>query len=211
MGLPDWLTGGRREPGGGGMGLPESLVGGRCGMGRRAGSPVGGLEGALGALGAACGTAGAAAAGAGGAAGSIGASALLGALGALGALSPLWALWALGAAVPAAGAGAAGLAPPERTRRRGGLAASSDAAVGCSVTSGSVGGAAGALAGALAAALAGSSGWTSRRSPSALALRRTRSACASSIEDEWLLMPMPSETARSTVSLFVIPSSLASS
>jgi hypothetical protein len=31
---------------------------------------------------------------------------------------------------------------------------------------------------------AGSSGWTGRRRPSASALRRTRSACASSIEDE---------------------------
>ena len=58
---------------------------------------------------------------------------------------------------------------------------------------------------------AGSSGWTGRRNPSASALRRTRSACASSIEDEWLLTPIPRERASSRPSLFVRPSSWASS
>ncbi len=58
---------------------------------------------------------------------------------------------------------------------------------------------------------AGSSGWTGRRKPSASALRRTRSACASSMEDEWLLTPMPRERASSSPSLLVRPSSLASS
>jgi hypothetical protein len=58
---------------------------------------------------------------------------------------------------------------------------------------------------------AGSSGWTGRRKPSASALRRTRSACASSMEDEWLLTPMPRERANSSPSLLVRPSSLASS
>jgi len=58
---------------------------------------------------------------------------------------------------------------------------------------------------------AGSSGWTGRRNPSASALRRTRSACASSIEDEWLLTPIPRERASSSPSLLVRPSSLASS
>ncbi len=58
---------------------------------------------------------------------------------------------------------------------------------------------------------AGSSGWTGRRKPSASALRRTRSASASSIEDEWLLTPMPRERANSSPSLLVRPSSLASS
>jgi hypothetical protein len=57
----------------------------------------------------------------------------------------------------------------------------------------------------------GSSGVTSRRSPSASALRRTRSACASSMEDEWLFTPMPRDRARSSPSLLVRPSSLASS
>ena len=50
-----------------------------------------------------------------------------------------------------------------------------------------------------------------RISPSRSARRRTRSACASSMLDEWLFTPMPSATARSSVSLLVMPSSLASS
>jgi len=58
---------------------------------------------------------------------------------------------------------------------------------------------------------AASSGWTARRSPSLSALRRTRSAWASSIEEEWLFTPMPSDTQRSSASLFVRPSSRASS
>jgi hypothetical protein len=66
-----------------------------------------------------------------------------------------------------------------------------------------------AFAGALLAA--GSSGWTGRRNPSASALRRTRSACASSMEDEWLLTPIPRDKASSKPSLLVRPSSLASS
>jgi len=57
----------------------------------------------------------------------------------------------------------------------------------------------------------GSSGWTARRSPSLSAFRRTRSAWASSIEDEWLLTPMPNDTQRSRASLLVRPSSRASS
>ena len=58
---------------------------------------------------------------------------------------------------------------------------------------------------------AGSSGWTGRRRPSASALRRTRSAWASSMEEEWLLTPIPRERASSSPSLLVRPSSLASS
>ena len=61
------------------------------------------------------------------------------------------------------------------------------------------------------AASVGSSGDTGRRRPSASARRRTRSACASSMDDEWLFTPMPREIARSSASLFVSPSSLASS
>jgi len=64
------------------------------------------------------------------------------------------------------------------------------------------------LAGLLAT---GSSGCTGRRRPSASALRRTRSAWASSMEEEWLLTPIPRERASSRPSLFVRPSSLASS
>jgi hypothetical protein len=57
----------------------------------------------------------------------------------------------------------------------------------------------------------GSSGVTTRRSPSASAFRRTRSACASSMDDEWLFTPIPRERARSSPSLLLRPSSLASS
>jgi hypothetical protein len=57
----------------------------------------------------------------------------------------------------------------------------------------------------------GSSGDTSRVSPSRFALRRTRSAWGSTTLDEWLFTPMPSDSQRSRHSLFVSPSSLASS
>jgi hypothetical protein len=97
----------------------------------------------------------------------------------------------------------------------GALAAAPSAAAGTGAASAVV---AAFLAGAaflvdLAAFLAGagSSGWTGRRNPSASALRRTRSACASSMEDEWLLTPIPRERASSSPSLLVRPSSLASS
>jgi hypothetical protein len=56
-----------------------------------------------------------------------------------------------------------------------------------------------------------SSGWASRFSPSRSALRRTRSACASSIEDDTLRTSMPIVFDRSSASLFVSPNSLASS
>jgi hypothetical protein len=42
-------------------------------------------------------------------------------------------------------------------------------------------------------------------------LRRTRSAWASSMLEEWVLTPIPSASDKSSVSWFVIPSSLASS
>ena len=57
----------------------------------------------------------------------------------------------------------------------------------------------------------GSSGCSSRTSPSRSARRRTRSACASMIDEEWLLMSMPIARHKSTASLLVRPSSLASS
>jgi len=57
----------------------------------------------------------------------------------------------------------------------------------------------------------GSSTATSRRRPSRSAFLRTRSACASSMDEEWLFTPMPSDKARSSASLLVSPSSLASS
>jgi hypothetical protein len=67
------------------------------------------------------------------------------------------------------------------------------------------------FSGAGAGGSGAASGVTTRRRPSASALRRTRSAWASSMEDEWLLTPMPRERARSSPSLLLRPSSLASS
>jgi hypothetical protein len=61
------------------------------------------------------------------------------------------------------------------------------------------------------AALAASSGCTSRRSPSASARRRIRSAWASSIDAEGLEAPMPSFWASVSSSLLVRPSSFESS
>jgi hypothetical protein len=58
---------------------------------------------------------------------------------------------------------------------------------------------------------AGSSGCLSRRSPSRSAFRRTRSAWASSMLDEWLVTPMPRSRQRSSASLLVRPSSRPSS
>ena len=85
--------------------------------------------------------------------------------------------------------------------------------------SGATTGATGSVALVLAAAFvagafltgAGSSGCSSRTRPSRSALRRTRSACASSMLDECVFTPMPRSSERSSVSLFVRPSSLASS
>jgi hypothetical protein len=56
-----------------------------------------------------------------------------------------------------------------------------------------------------------SSGCASRFNPSLTAFRRTRSACASSIEDDTPLTSMPIVFERSSASLFVRPSSFASS
>jgi len=50
-----------------------------------------------------------------------------------------------------------------------------------------------------------------RLSPSRSALRRRRSAWASTMLDEWLLTPMPSSAQRSRISLFESPSSRANS
>jgi hypothetical protein len=57
----------------------------------------------------------------------------------------------------------------------------------------------------------GSAGCSARTRPSRSARLRTRSACASSMPEECVLTPMPSALDRSRVSLFVRPSSLASS
>ena len=79
-----------------------------------------------------------------------------------------------------------------------------------SLSTSSVFGAAAFFAAAFLTGL-GSSGCSSRINPSRSARRRTRSACASMIDEEWLLMSMPMAKHKSTASLLVRPSSLASS
>lgn len=59
--------------------------------------------------------------------------------------------------------------------------------------------------------LCGSGGCCERLRPSRSALRRTRSACASSMLEEWLETPIPIAKQRSRPSLLVRPSSRASS
>jgi hypothetical protein len=122
---------------------------------------------------------------------------------------------AAGAAEAAEAAAAAGRGEAAGRVAAGEVAAGGEPASAAAPSVGSAPLGAGALA-ALAAragfsAGAGSSGETGRRRPSASALRRTRSAWASSIDEEWLFTPMPSDRARSSASLFVSPSSLASS
>ena len=56
-----------------------------------------------------------------------------------------------------------------------------------------------------------SGGCSSRLRPSLCALRRTRSACASTMLEEWLFTPIPNASVNSRVSLLVSPSSRASS
>ena len=237
MGRPLGPSGGR-GPGGGGTGLPEGPSGGRDrGRSGADGAAVSGAWAAgawaAGAWGAGAWAAGAEAAGAdaagadaAGAEGAWAAGAWGGAAGgAVGRLlmrregrgatssppvdGPLAGTSLGGAATGRAGAffrGAVlGEAAPEElaTALRAGAAVLRGAPVS----------APGAVLVALAAflAAAGSSGWTGRRNPSASALRRTRSACASSIDDEWLFTPMPRDRASSSPSLLVRPSSLASS
>lgn len=206
MGRPLGPSGGR-EPGGGGTGLPEGLSGGRD---VRAGAS--GTAGAADAAGAA--VSGAFAAGA----ETAGEDGWAGAVGAVG--------WAeagrleirrddrAGAGAGAsAGAGGAEAAAGAATLRAGVFFAGSVPAVVLEAATFLAGAEMGAAAVFLAAFLAGagSSGWTGRRRPSASAFRRTRSAWASSMDEEWLLTPMPRERASSSPSLFVSPSSLASS
>ncbi len=135
--------------------------------------------------------------------------------------------------------GASGAGASARAATGSGAAGASGVAAGASAGASAAGTSAGALAagasagafaagasvGALAAffvllaafvafvALAGlgSSGCSSRVRPSRSARRRTRSACASSMPEECVFTPMPRSRDRSRVSLFVIPSSLASS
>jgi hypothetical protein len=183
MGFPEALMG---RPGGGGIGRPDELSGGRGGRVAPGPGPTGGpVRGAV--LGGAEDAAAAAAAAS---------RSIEGVTGRGGEDAD-------GASSGAMRVEAAAVRWDETTRaaaggRGGGVGAA-------------LAGAAGAGAGRDARAGSGSAGETARRSPSVSARRRTRSAWASSIDDEWLFTPMPREMARSSASLFVSPSSLASS
>ena len=215
-------------PGGGGMGLPVAEVGGRTGASRRAAGAAAG-----GAVGAAGGRTGASAAGAGtsGTGRATGGSSRrtgpalpedemtrLGATGAAdgastGAVCAVAAVTGVSASTVGDGATTAGSGSTAVGSATGATGASDSAEVSSALV------AAAFLAGAFLAAAflagffsaSGSSGWTSRIRPSFSALRRTRSACASTTLEEWVLTPIPSATQRSRVSLLVSPSSRASS
>ncbi len=239
MGLPVTERGG--PPGGGGIGRPDALVGGRTGADEGGDVPGAAGVGAAGAAagasgtpadGAGCGRAGAgrAVAGAAGAAAAGATGAGRGAAGGAGAAGD----WTAGAA---GGAGRGGMATEgcseagrlviSRVPARfcgGGVAAAAAGRAGVrsppdrgSVVGSPVGApgvaflATAFFAGASFAGGAGSSGWTSRRRPSRSAFLRARSACASSMDDEWLLTPIPRDRQRSRASLLVRPSSWASS
>ena len=204
MGRPVALIG---RPGGGGMGRPEALMGGRvdgdppsllpsptvrC-VGRIVTGPSGDalrVGTGLGATTLLRTTLGAVASGGAGGAGVRGAATL--------------ALAATGAST----AGAATLVT--RVVRVAGSGAASTAGATALVEAALVAPAAFTALVALAA-FAATSGWTSRRNPSASARRRIRSACASSMDAEGLDAPMPSFWARPSNSLLVRPSSLESS
>jgi hypothetical protein len=116
----------------------------------------------------------------------------------------------------ASGTGVAGAFTAGGAGTTGGATGAEGAGAGASVTAAGAAGAsgAGALSAAFLAAFltgAGSSGATSRLSPSRSALRRARSAWASSIDEDAPFTPIPSPRHKSTASLLVSPSSLASS
>jgi hypothetical protein len=197
--LPDALRGTVR-PGGGGIGLPDALRGGRGGRVADGAEPIGGPW-----RGWVVGRAGADAAAAAAAAsrsidGAIGRGAAAGR--STGGVLEVTVVPRCDETILDAGDG-----------RGGAVAVASGAGVlvtGALCTG--VGGG-GVTAGFSAAEReeVGSGGETARRSPSESALRRTRSACASSIDEEWLFTPMPRDKERSRASLLVSPSSLASS
>jgi hypothetical protein len=187
-------TGGRLGGMPGGNGRPATALGGRLSvwreleMTRCSGSAGRGAGSAAGAAGVDAGAAGAGAASATGA--GVGAGASTGA-----------AFGASGFAAAGAGASATGAATGASTA---GAAVSAGAA--------SAAFAAAALLGLRTGfSIFGSSGCSSRVRPSRSARRRTRSACASWMLEECDFTSIPSINERSSVSLLVIPSSLASS
>jgi hypothetical protein len=229
MSRPDCDRGG---PGGGGIRRPVGLTGGFGGRGvsarvpgaaagaaavadwaaaGRAGAAVGEGDATAGACAAGTCAAGACAAGAtgAGAAGDTGARCGGAAGEAAGRGAGVGAAGLGGTVISDAGRLVTSRGPPGRAAAGRPVAAGAEAAAPWSVATGDRGSCVtGLSAGAFAS---GSGGATSRRSPSASAFRRTRSACASSIEDEWLLTPIPRAIQRSNASLFVSPSSRASS
>ncbi len=216
-------------PGGGGMGLPVAERGIADGSAGAAGAPAPGV--ALAAGWARGWSSAGAAEGASAAAGADGVAAGAGA-GRAGAGAGRTGAAASGSGSRRGGRGGCSL-PEDVTTRFGavgvGFGAASGAgvsaagaaslAVGAAPGASAAGSAFGAASAASAVALValagfsalGGSGSASRISPSRSAFRRTRSACASSMLEEWLLAPIPSASQRSRVSLLESPSSLASS
>jgi hypothetical protein len=120
---------------------------------------------------------------------------------------------ARGAAGGRVSAGATGrrVSAEGRTTAGGAAAGATDAVAGRLLTTGRPPRPSAGRSSATAGVADSSSGWTSRRSPSRSALRRTRSACWSSMLEEWLLTPIPNAMQRSSASLLVSPSSRPSS
>ncbi len=113
----------------------------------------------------------------------------------------------LGGGAGAVGAAGAGAASAEGGGGVLGAGRGGDGAA----TSGRAGGAGGAGGGGGAGAVGAAGSCVSRRSPSASARRRMRSAWASSMDAEGLDTPMPSFCASASSSLLDMPSSLESS
>jgi len=193
MGRPVALNG---RPGGGGMGRPVALSGGRIGAAPSPAlvpSPVGRCVGRM-------------------VVGPSGDAALVGT--GLGTTALLRTT--LGPEDSTGAVAGAGVSAPDGSAEVTGAAvATTSFSVRCTRVVRTGASACGALAttgaGASATGLAAGSGSTTRRSPSASARRRIRSACASSIEAEGLDAPIPSFWASSSNSLLVSPSSFESS
>ncbi len=235
MGRPVALVGARGGAEGGAAGAGRGGAAGRGAVGADGADAAGAMGGAAGTDGAGAdgaGTDGAEAAGAvgategvGGAVGAAGvgatrAAGVAGTRGGMGAgaegCSDAGRLVTRRAPARLTGAGAGGVDPGERAVGEAPDKISRSPAGVSSASPSSVAGVPLAAAAFLDAAAflvggAGSSGWTGRRRPSRSAFRRARSAWASSMDDEWLLTPMPRDRQRSSASLLVIPSSCASS
>ena len=183
MGLPDALKG---RAGGGGIGLPDALSGGRGGRVAPGFGPTGGPVRT----------------GAGRGGSTVPDAAAASAIAASRSIEGTVDRGAGAGAGGAAGACSGALVDAAAVRWED----TTLVVTGGRATGGEAAGAGAAARSGRAGASSWCSGETGRRSPSASALRRTRSAWASSIDDEWLFTPMPSEMERSSASLFVRPS-----